>query len=63
MAKGIYRTKTEASGAEYATVDYGNTARLESIGRDLYEQNGYTPPFDALPTKEEYEAGKNAART
>lgn len=27
------------------------------IPRDQYEVKGYLPPFDQLPTKEEYEAG------
>jgi hypothetical protein len=28
------------------------------ISRALYEQRGYQPPFDELPTKEEYDAGQ-----
>ena len=34
---------------------------LESvpISRALYEKRGYAPPFDKLPTKEEYEARKS----
>lgn len=26
------------------------------IPRDLYEDKGYLPPFDELPTREKYEA-------
>ena len=32
------------------------------IPRDRYEENGYEPPCDRLPTKEEYEA-RDADRT
>ena len=56
MAKGLYRTSTPETGAEYAHVHYGNVAALDSIPRALYEENGYQPPYDKLPTKEEYEA-------
>lgn len=56
-AKGVYRTRTPASGAEYAFVDYGVASSLgDTVPRDLYETNGYEPPFDSLPTKEEFEA-------
>ncbi|WP_292051251.1 hypothetical protein [Mesorhizobium sp.] len=61
-AKGVYRTKTLASGAEYARVDYGVASSLGEIPRAQYEAQDYEPPFDDLPTKEQYEA-KNANRT
>jgi hypothetical protein len=54
--KGIYRSTSPGSNAEYANVHYGTVAALDSIPRDLYEERGYQPPFDELPTKEEYEA-------
>lgn len=50
LAKGVYR---DSDG--WVTVDYG-TSRMP-IDRDTYEENGYLPPFDKLPSKEEYEAG------
>lgn len=28
------------------------------IPRERYEDNGYFPPYDQLPSKAEYEAGK-----
>lgn len=56
MAIGIYRTTTEESGAEYAHVRYGTGAALDAVPRTLYEQKGYQPPYDKLPTKEAYEA-------
>jgi hypothetical protein len=55
-AKGIYRTKTPESGAEYAFVDYGIASTLNEIPRWQYENADYEPPFDSLPTKGEYEA-------
>jgi hypothetical protein len=51
--KGIYRTVTPESGAEYAFVDYGVPQSLGEIPRSEYEQQGYSPPFDDLPTKEQ----------
>lgn len=50
-AKGIYRTATPESGAEYAYVDYGVPHSLGEIPRAQYEQQGYAPPFDDLPIK------------
>jgi hypothetical protein len=54
-AKGLYRTKTPDSGAEYAFVDYGKPSSLGEIPRSQYEAAGYEPPFDSLPTKDVYE--------
>ena len=51
--KGIYRTVTPESGAEYAFVDYGVPQSLAESPRSEYEQQGYSPPFDDLPTKEQ----------
>jgi hypothetical protein len=58
VAKGLYRTSTPETGAEYAHVHYGNVAALDSISRSLYEENGYQPQYNTLPTKEEYEASR-----
>jgi hypothetical protein len=54
-AKGLYRTKMPESGAEYAFVDYGVASSIGEIPRSRYEEQGYQPPFDRLPTKEAYE--------
>ncbi len=57
--KGIYRTATPLTGAEYAFVDYGSC--IGELPKGGYEERGYQPPFDRLPTKEDYEvttAGK-----
>jgi hypothetical protein len=54
--KGLYRTKTEESGAEYVFVDHGKGPSMQdTMPRKHYEDQGYLPPFDALPTKQEYE--------
>jgi hypothetical protein len=61
-ARGLYRTKTPGSDAEYAFVDYGVSSSLEdTIPRSQYEAQGYRPPFDELPTKETYEARRGDA--
>jgi hypothetical protein len=60
-AKGLYRAITSEGGAEYAFVDYGSASSLGEIPRWRYEQANYEPPFDELPTKDEYEA-RNADR-
>jgi hypothetical protein len=49
LAKGVCRTRTEATGAEYARVDYGTGPRLATVTRSLYDRHGYEPPFDELP--------------
>jgi hypothetical protein len=69
-AKGIYRTKTAPNGVEYAYIDYEEVSGIGEIARARYESQGYKPPFDDLPTKEEYDAkratqakGDNADRS
>lgn len=59
-AKGIYQTRTPESGAEYACVDYGVSSSGGEMTRADYEARGYQPPFDKLPTKEQYYAAKAA---
>ena len=54
MPKGLYR---EPGG--WVQVDLGKI-RI-SIPRKKYEASGYEPPYDQLPTKEEYE--KAVSRT
>ena len=47
MGTGLWRDD------HWVQVSYeGRTA--VAISRNLYEQRGYQPPFDKLPTKEEY---------
>jgi hypothetical protein len=56
--RGIYRVKTPQTGAEYAHVDYGIPSMAGEIPRATYEEEGYAPPFNKLPTKEMYEQWK-----
>lgn len=52
MARGLYRTKTEESGAEYARVDYGPSGGgAMDLPEAEYRMRGYEPPFERLPTK------------
>lgn len=47
MPRGVFRDKDG-----FATVDYG-THRLP-IPREYYVANDYEPPYDTLPTEQEY---------
>jgi hypothetical protein len=60
--RGIYTTQTPESGAKYATVLYGDTAALDSLTEADYRAAGYPPPFDNLPTKEQYDDARKAAK-
>jgi hypothetical protein len=55
MRKGLYRVERGLLGA-VAYVDWGAAEGEPFLTRDLYIMNGYKPPFDELPTKEEFEA-------
>ena len=46
--EGLYRD------GDWAQVSDGNNSI--PIPRDRYEDSGYLPPFDKLPTKDAYEA-------
>lgn len=37
-------------------VDYGMPTSLAEISRALYEERRYQPPFENLPTKEQFDA-------
>ena len=58
MVNGVYKNKVR-DGTEYAAVDYGDGPK--EISKSKYLQRSFKPPFDELPTKEEYEAKKKAA--
>ena len=49
MKVGLFRDSA------FVQVSYEGLATVP-ISRALYEKRGYWPPFDDLPTKEEYEA-------
>ena len=53
---GIYRSRS-ANGIEFAHIRDGRPTG-EEVTRALYEANGYEPPFDRLPTQEQYEKAK-----
>lgn len=53
QTRGLWRTKTEESGATYAYVDYESYA--QEVTEAMYRDRGYQPPYDELPTKEEYD--------
>jgi hypothetical protein len=55
VARGICRTKTGETGAEYARVDFG-TSGLSTVPRSLYDRHGYKPPYDELPLCNELDA-------
>jgi hypothetical protein len=59
-AKGVYRTSLPDSGGEFASVDYGVASSGGWMTRADYEARKYQPPFDNLPTKEQYDAAKPA---
>jgi hypothetical protein len=49
MPKGLYRDEDG-----WVMVDYGNHQAM--IPRDQYEAKGYEPPYEKLPTEEQYRA-------
>ncbi|WP_413992231.1 hypothetical protein ACMDCR_09175 [Labrys okinawensis] len=53
--RGRYRIIIPETGAEWVFVDYDIGGKFE-ITRERYEQRGYEPPIDSLPTNEQYEA-------
>lgn len=55
MAKGLCRTSKPQLG-ESARVDWGSTDGEPYLTRITCEANRYEPPFDQLPTRDEYEA-------
>ena len=50
MAKGLFRD------GNYAQVVFEGKASIP-VRRDRYEHAQYQPPFNSLPTKEDYESG------
>ena len=59
---GVYRVKAVGAAVEFAHVVHAG-GTTEDVTRAFYELQGYQPPFDQLPTKDEYEKAKNADRT
>jgi len=59
MAKGLYRTHKDELGA-CVCMDWGTNPET-FLTRDTYVANRHEPPFDELPTREEYEAQNGEA--
>ncbi len=55
---GHYRCSAVGSREEEAYVEDGAIASF--VPRSSYESNGYKPPFESLPTQEEYETAQRA---
>ena len=51
MGTGLWRD------GHWVQVSYDDREAV-AISRHLYEQRGYQPPFDELPTREAYEAAR-----
>jgi hypothetical protein len=51
MGKGLWRD------GHWVQVSYEDRVCV-AISKALYEERGYQPPFDELPTKAEYEASR-----
>jgi len=52
MERGLWRD------GHWVMVSYEDREAIP-ISKALYEQRGYKPPFEELPTKKEYEAGRD----
>ena len=56
IGKGLFRARDPQLG-DCAYMDWGTLQNPEVfLTRDTYEANGYAPPFDQLPTREQYVA-------
>lgn len=56
---GRYRCPAVGSMDETAYVEDGGIASF--VERSSYEERGYEPPFDTLPTEEQYRARQSGA--
>ena len=54
MAKGLYREENGWANQDSVRVQFEDGKELD-IPRSLYEAEGYQPPFQSLPTKQDYE--------
>ncbi|WP_181337109.1 hypothetical protein [Hyphomicrobium methylovorum] len=52
-SKGVYRIKQDGEPA--ALVNYGISKGFAIIPKAQYEAEGHKPPFNWLPTREEFE--------
>lgn len=56
MVTGLYREVRGWAGVEDSACVIDSAGYKYNVPRSRYEGQGYAPPFDELPTKEEYEA-------
>jgi hypothetical protein len=54
MAKGLYK-----DAQQWVMVDYGS--HRAPVQRATYEANGYKPPYQDLPTEDQYRATEKGA--
>jgi hypothetical protein len=52
--RGLYRT-ISLSGAQYVFLDLGRPTDFGEIPKEQYDKLGHQPPYDELPTKEQYQ--------
>lgn len=60
LRRGIWRSRPVGGLEAYAYVVDVNGKSGMPLDESLYRDREYEPPFDELPTQEEYEAAQNA---
>lgn len=56
--RGLYRVETPPSIEDYAQVIDENEGVENAVDESLYRARGYKPPFETLPTRDDYFAPK-----
>lgn len=59
MPNGLYKGPLDSRYGEWVWLDWPIQEGAAFVTRDLYEARSYQPPYDELPTKEEYDARSN----
>ena len=59
LPKGLYRTGSYETGDAAAFVDGGSMGF--EVNEARYRDASYSPPFDSLPTKKDFEANGGVA--
>lgn len=65
IPRGLYRTVSPL-GIKYVFLDLGRPSDFGEIPKEQYDRLGHDPPYDELPTKEQYQEmhsrrGKNSS--
>lgn len=58
MIRGVYREINGWAGTEDSAHMIDGGGNEYDVPRSRYESQSYAPPFDSLPTREEYEAAR-----